>query len=234
MPRGLIVNADDFGQTIGITRGIARAHERGLVTSASLMVSWPAAAVAAAYARNHPTLSVGLHVDLGEWMYTGREWMPLYERVDRADPDAVAREVKRQLEHCSDLLGRTPTHIDSHQHVHRKEPARSVVMRLAADLGLPLRHFTPAIHYCGEFYGQTVDGRPLGDRIDPAALVALLRRLPDGITELGCHPGYATDLNSMYASEREVELRTLCAPDVREALATLGIRLVSFREQEVA
>ena len=42
-PRSLIVNADDFGQSRGVNRGVIEAHERGIVTSASLMVRWPAA-----------------------------------------------------------------------------------------------------------------------------------------------------------------------------------------------
>src|SRR5436190_23980393 len=66
MRRAVIVNADDFGQSAGINRGIIEAHERGIVTSASLMVRWPAAPAAAAYACAHRGLSVGLHVDLGE------------------------------------------------------------------------------------------------------------------------------------------------------------------------
>jgi len=52
--RRLIVNADDFGQSPGINRGIMEAHERGIVTSVSLMVRWPAAVEAAAYARRLP------------------------------------------------------------------------------------------------------------------------------------------------------------------------------------
>ncbi|PYS69828.1 MAG: hypothetical protein DMF73_14065 [Acidobacteria bacterium] len=56
--RYLIVNADDFGQSPGINRGVIEAHENGIVTSASLMVRWPAAAEAAQYARGHPDLSV--------------------------------------------------------------------------------------------------------------------------------------------------------------------------------
>src|SRR3712207_7115710 len=46
-----------------------RSYEGGIVTSASLMVRWPAATEAAAYAREHRDLSVGLHLDLGEWVY---------------------------------------------------------------------------------------------------------------------------------------------------------------------
>ena len=67
--RYLIVNADDFGQSHGVNRGIMQAHRRGIVTSASLMVRWLAASEAAAYAREHPSLSLGLHVDLGEKIF---------------------------------------------------------------------------------------------------------------------------------------------------------------------
>ena len=55
MTRALIVNADDLGRSSGINRGIGIAHERGIVTSASLMVRLPAAREAAAYARGLPS-----------------------------------------------------------------------------------------------------------------------------------------------------------------------------------
>src|SRR6266566_7386787 len=126
--RYLIVNADDFGQSPGVNRGIITGHEQGIVTSASLMVRWAAAAEAAAYGRTHPALSVGLHVDLGEWVYRDETWVALYEVVPLADRAAVTEEVSRQLAAFRRLMGREPTHIDSHQHVHRDEPVHSVVV----------------------------------------------------------------------------------------------------------
>jgi chitin disaccharide deacetylase len=62
--RSLIVNADDFGQSPGVNRGTIKTCEQGIVTSASLMVRGPAAA--GAYGQERPTLSLGLHLDLGE------------------------------------------------------------------------------------------------------------------------------------------------------------------------
>ena len=58
--RYLIVNADDFGQSEGINRGIITAHEKGIVTSASLMVRWDAARQAAKYAGSNRALGIGL------------------------------------------------------------------------------------------------------------------------------------------------------------------------------
>src|SRR6266496_291259 len=108
--RYLIVNADDFGQSSGVNRGIIAAYERGIVTSASLMVRWPAAAEAAAYGREYPNLSLSLHFDLGEWIYRDETWLPLYEVVPTDDTAAVASQLSEQLAAFSRLVGRHPTH----------------------------------------------------------------------------------------------------------------------------
>src|SRR5688572_31067184 len=60
----LIVNADDLGRSPGIDRGIVRAHERGIVTSTTLMANAPGAERAAALARECPSLDVGVHLVL--------------------------------------------------------------------------------------------------------------------------------------------------------------------------
>jgi predicted glycoside hydrolase/deacetylase ChbG (UPF0249 family) len=229
----LIVNADDFGQSAGINRGIIAAHEQGIVTSASLMVRWPAAQEAADYARRHAELSVGLHLDLGEWICTEGEWQPLYEVIDTNDEIAVRDEVARQLGAFRSLVGKNPSHIDSHQHTHLKEPARSIVARIANELGCPLRSCTEEITYVGRFYGQTADGTTLPELISVEGLITLLRELPEGICELGCHPGFAEDLNTMYRDERAQEVAVLCDPEIKSAVADRGIDLISFTELPV-
>jgi predicted glycoside hydrolase/deacetylase ChbG (UPF0249 family) len=221
------VNADDFGLSPGVNSGVIEAHERGIVTSASLMVRMTAAEEAATYARNDGNMSLGLHVDLGEWSFRNGEWQPVYEVVPLEDHEAVETEVRKQLESFRQMTGRDPTHLDSHQHVHRKEPARSVLLALGAELGVPVRHES-AVRYCGEFYGQDESGNPLHELIRPQWLEAVLRTLPDGATELCCHPGYADGLDSTYAAEREQELAALVSPRLRPLLARERIELVSF------
>jgi len=228
--RRLIVNADDFGQSEGINRGIVQAHDRGIVTSGSLMVRWPAAVAAAAWAREHPRFSVGLHLDFGEWAFRMGEWTPLYHVMDVDDLESVSREVGRQCQMFLELMGRPPTHVDSHQHVHMREPARAIVAERARALGVPLRGCSDTIRYCGSFYGQTGSGDPLLELIRVPALVALLRDLSPGTTELGCHPGFGVESNTMYAREREHEVETLSDPAVRSALDDFGIMLCSFSD----
>jgi predicted glycoside hydrolase/deacetylase ChbG (UPF0249 family) len=228
--RYLIVNADDFGQSPGVNRGIVAAHEGGVVTSASLMVRWPAAAEAAAYARRRPELGVGLHLDLGEWACRDGEWRPRYEVVPVEDAAAVADEVSRQLAAFRRLVGADPTHLDSHQHVHAQEPVRGVVRDLGRRLGVPVRRESPEVRSCGRFYGQSDTGESWPEGVAVEGLLGILAELPPGCTELACHPGEGDDIDGMYRGERAREVRTLCDPRVRAAVAGAGIRLISFRD----
>jgi predicted glycoside hydrolase/deacetylase ChbG (UPF0249 family) len=227
--RALIVNGDDFGRTPGINRGVVRVHEHGVLTSASLMVRWPAATEAAAYCRDQPSLSLGLHLDLGEWRYRGGRWQTLYQVVSTDDPESVAAEIARQLATFRRLVGRQPTHVDSHQHVHLREPVRSVLMDAVRPLGIPTRACSPEPRYCGDFYGQTGMGEPWPEGITVDTLVRIVAALPAGITELSCHPGLGDDLDSVYRSERAEEVGALCDPRVRAALAEHHVRLASHK-----
>jgi len=226
--RRLIVNADDFGLSPGINRGVLRAHVDGIVTSASLMVRSDVAAEAASAARGHPGLGLGLHVDLGEWEREQGEWRVRYQVVDTDDAGAVAREVEHQLARFVTLVGHDPTHLDSHQHVHREEPVRSVLVRLSRSLRVPLRH-AGHVRFCGAFYGQGRAGVPLPEAIGPDHLVSIIRGLPEGFTELCCHPGDDVELHAPYGSERRTELLSLCDARAAEAIGEAGIRLCNFR-----
>jgi len=226
----LIVNADDFGQSRGVNRGIIEAHQNGIVTSASLMVRWPAAAEAADYARRHPRLSLGLHVDLGEWAFNDGAWVALYDVVRTEDASAVRAEIARQFAAFHRLTGKQPTHADSHQHVHNEDPARSILIEICRKLGVPLRHCDPGIRYCGSFYGQTAEGFSDAQAISVDALLQILGTLKPGITELGCHPGDASDLDTMYRNERVDEMKVLCDPRIRAAIDGCGIELFGFHE----
>ncbi len=226
----LIVNADDFGRSAGINEGVVRARESGIVTSASLMTRWPASAPAASYARAQSGMGLGLHLDLGEWAFRGGAWVPLYETVDLEDGAAVRAEVDRQIASFRDLAGRNPSHLDSHQHVHLREPVRTVILEAARRLSIPLRQFTPDVRYCGQFYGQTAEGEPLPENITVDSLLRILAELPAGFTELACHPGLRVDFDTMYRQERAHEVSVLCDPRVRDAIEARGIRLATFRD----
>ena len=226
--RFLVVNADDLGLSEAVNGGIFRAHAEGVVTSASLMVRQGAAPAAAEASAMHPDLAIGLHIDLGEWIYERGEWIQAYLHCDIEDRDAVEAECRAQLERFRALLGRDPTHVDSHQHVHESEPVAGVAEALTAELGVPLRN--RAIHYEGGFYGQSGKGDAFPEGISPERLAALIQELPPGWTEIGCHPAAGPVPTSSYDAERQVELRTLCDPAIREALNVTNVKLCSFAQ----
>jgi predicted glycoside hydrolase/deacetylase ChbG (UPF0249 family) len=233
--RFLIVNADDFGLSEGINQGIIAAHEHGILTSASLMVRWPAAEQAAAYARSSRTLDVGLHLDLGEMSYIDGQWRSVYEIVSQdSDEKSFREEVTRQIERFIELMGGPPTHIDSHQHRHTREPLRGVVLEQCERLNVPLRAVTPHIQYVGGFYGQSPRGSSHPECISVESLLGLLQSLPAGVTELGCHPAAFVDFRSTYDRERLIELETLCDARVRQVLVDLALRPITFPESAVA
>jgi predicted glycoside hydrolase/deacetylase ChbG (UPF0249 family) len=220
----LIVNADDFGVTTGVNEGIAEAHVDGVVTSASLVVTAPAARDAAERALALPDLSIGLH-----WTGDG-EYGPT---VDLGDSNAVEAEIDRQLEAFVDLVGAPPTHVDSHHHVHLEEQVMPIFIRRFSGQGTPVRG-DGRVALVGGFYAQWEWRVTNLEYVSVDFLLELFEReVYDGWTELSCHPGRVTaELHSVYRDEREAELSTLTDAKVRAALDTFAIELASYRDLE--
>lgn len=218
----IVVNGDDLGLSPGVNQGIVEAHERGVLTSASLLVELPASREGADLARDLPALSVGLHADLTDVGGQPGAGGNAGERCRAV--------LGRQLDRFQELVGRLPTHLDSHHDVHRDPRLLPAFLELADRHRLPLREHSPVRHV-GSFYGQW-NGETHLEQISVRGLLGLLEtELRDGVTEIACHPGYADpQLRSSYRREREAELRTLCDPAVLEFLSARHIRLVNFVE----
>jgi chitin disaccharide deacetylase len=218
--RYLVVNADDFGACSGVNRGIVEAHERGIVTSASLMVGMPGSEEAACLAHGCSALSVGLHAS-----FEDERRQPV---ADMFDAGACRAALDEQLMRFTDLLDRRPTHLDSHHHVHTRPGLLPHFREVAERCGIPLRECS-GVRYYPRFYGQWA-GERHPEQVSAAALIRILAtEIGDGITELACHPGRADPaLSSSYSIERELELRTLCDRQVRRILDRCGITLVGF------
>ena len=218
--RYLIVNADDLGADDGTTRGIIAAHERGIVTSASLMVDMPGARAAVRAAQAHSQLGLGLHVSFT----AGRRI------ADLGDLRALRRELERQLDLFVDLTGQDPTHIDSHHHVHRRAELSPLFVELCRNRRIPLRGFS-GITYVGNFYGQWELGKTDLRYISPDYLISLLRNTAPGFSELACHPGDRdAGFDPVYDWQRRIELESLTDPRVSAAATRERIRLISYRE----
>ncbi len=93
---------------------------------------------------------------------------------------------------------------------------------------LPLREHS-RVTFFKRFYAQWDDDTHLEWIIAENLIRLLDRALFDGITELGCHPGYVDpSFQTIYNTEREAELQTLCDPTVREWLTESGVALINY------
>lgn len=253
-PKLLIVNADDFGFTSDVNDGIVEAHRHGILTATTLMATGAAFEHAVQLARDNPSLDVGCHLVL-----TGAvSLLPPRRALPSTIPKLVGAIALGRVSVYDELLaqvqrileaGVAPTHIDAHKHVHMLPPVMAAMARIAErfrirwvrrPLGIPV-----AAPYLGLLLARR--GRRMTDyftgfrltgRLDTQALADLIRRLPDGVTELMCHPGYArTELRAAHTrlkASRELELEALKAPETRQAIQDSGARLVNYRSLAAA
>lgn len=249
----LIVNADDFGYTPGVTRGIVRAHEDGIVTATTLMANAPDTVGAARAARADTTLDVGLHLvftygrpltatDRVPSLVTESGSFPRVSdllRQGRPKADEALIEARTQYQHITQLLGRNPTHIDTHHWVHDLPALEDAVIALAKETGAAARTHDGRQRARFRDAGVRTPDRFVREyqhtgKIGLERLIGLLEVLSEdaGTIELMCHPAEPDEAllsGSSYAAERGVELEALTDPSVRAAVARLGIELVDFR-----
>ncbi|MGH7415830.1 MAG: carbohydrate deacetylase [Candidatus Rokuibacteriota bacterium] len=216
------MNADDFGYGGGVNRAIAQLHDRGVVTSAGLMVNTPGTAEAVALAAGRPRLSLGLHVN-----FTNEA----QRLVEFDDPAVCRRELQRQFDHVVALTGGLPTHLDSHQHVHRRPGCQPSFRELAQEHALPLRDRAP-VTFKGGFYAQWEYGVSQPENVSFDALTRILStELTRGIYELAVHPGYHdAHAEYVYHRDREWERETLSDPRLPGLLRDQAIELISYRQ----
>ncbi|HEY5177839.1 MAG TPA: ChbG/HpnK family deacetylase [Terriglobales bacterium] len=161
--RRLIVNADDFGLTAGVNRGIVEAQERGIVSSATLMANAQAFAEAASLARSLASrkarFSVGCHVVLldGEPLLPADRIASLLQpraqngssqfRVklndfviasfrNKLNPTEIEAEASAQIERLQSA-GVRPSHFDTHKHTHMFPAVLRPLLRAAREFGVP-------------------------------------------------------------------------------------------------
>lgn len=237
--RRVVINADDLGYDPAVTRGIVEAMSRGVVTSATFMVNTPHSEAAALAAAELPSdRGLGLHLNLARGEPLSDAFEPeLLEDGDfneahaaRLPVDAVAQETRAQIERFIALLGRAPTHVDVHKHLHRHANVLDGLMVVALERRLPVRSITEPMRQTLRERGVATNAHFLGDAGAQAywtvpQLLRTLATLPDeGLIELMCHPGYApVSVKSGYAAQREVELATFTSPEARAAVAGLPL-----------
>ena len=261
----LIINADDYGRSPDISRGIRATHLDGVVTSSTCMMNIPTTAADIAVAvRETPELDLGVHlvltmgrpisepgaipslVDEEGYFF---KYRPLLERLSQLDTKEVKSEWRAQIERFIQAAGRTPTHLDSHHHASYFSPSLfRVMLELAGEYDCAIRYpFSEvskeleetAPHVPGliqEFNPRMPDVFYVNfydENATEEKLLDIITHSGEGTGEIMCHPGFvdqAFTQESIYNFQRERELKILKKPDIKEAIQSNGIELITFAD----
>jgi predicted glycoside hydrolase/deacetylase ChbG (UPF0249 family) len=217
--RQLIVNADDFGFTRDVNRGIVEAHSNGILTATTIMSCGAAFDDAVRLAREHPALDIGVHLVL-----VGQPPFPMtVAKLVQAVAlkririyDELSAQVRRVLD-----AGLYPSHLDTHKHTHLLPPVLDAIARISEEFKIPWvrRPFDFPLNPAGISWKKRAVSRALGvvrgrfervltrhgcrstdhfagfqitGKFDAGDVAKLIRSLPEGSTEFMCHPGICT------------------------------------------
>lgn len=215
--RALIINGDDFGMTPATTSGVIRAFSDGLLTSASLVTNMASSPEAIRFARGHPALDLGIHLNFlrgepvwppahvasllgpdGRFRRTTRAWVTALA-MGSIQLQQVLLEARAQIRRALDA-GVRLTHLDAERHLHLLPGLTDVVARVAREFAIPVVRRAP--WYPGAAWKtHTLRRLAWGARPFPGQLIPsvapspswngyrqALDQLPEGVTELICHP----------------------------------------------
>jgi hopanoid biosynthesis associated protein HpnK len=193
--RYLICTADDFGLALPVNEAVEEAHRHGILTSASLMVTAPAAEDAIERAKRLPSLGVGLHLVLVD----GRPALPPEEIPDLVTTDGrlrldlpalgtriffrphVQRQVEREMRAQFKRFlatGLKLDHVDGHHHFHQHPSIVGMLARMAREYGIHSVRWPvePPIYSCRAQQNRR-GSRLAAWLFSPARLLGMRRRL---------------------------------------------------------
>ena len=155
----LIVNADDYGRSPNVSRGIRQAHLRGIVTSTTCMMNFPNVEADILLAKEEaPDLNMGVHLVLTagyplsspkdvptlvteEYRFPNLE--QFLNQLASVEAAQAKQEWRTQIEKFVRITGHTPTHLDSHHHTSYYTKALfQAMLELAHEFGCPIRQVT--------------------------------------------------------------------------------------------
>lgn len=276
MRRQLIINADDFGLTPGVTEGILQGATFGCITSSSVMINHIMHQHQNVDGDAVRPLGMGVHLNLT----SGKPILPPEDLSTLVHPEGIFRDAQFIFEHDDVLnliqvekewraqiigflikFGR-PDHLDSHHHIHLLPRLFPILLQIAGEMRIPVRFPISMDDLDGFPYQAELSG--LNDYItsdmlaedlkmieksdvrfpdyfsddfitpnidNPDKLVECIHHLPEGVTEMMCHPGYLDDLlyqTSSHTQERVDELKALTAPQLKGLFAHEEIELINF------
>ena len=135
----LIVNADDFGYSEEINKGIIESHLNGIVTSTSMIVNMPGFKSAVKSAKKHPSLDIGIHLNLTEGKPLLNSLLAVKGKfsgsylnfiLNKYPEEEIEVELEAQITKLKSA-GIKISHIDGHQHIHVFPNVFKIIINLA-------------------------------------------------------------------------------------------------------
>lgn len=251
--RRLIINADDCNLTPGVTRGILKSHDEGILTSTTFLINLPLDTRTVREIKKRPKLGVGLHLNitLGRPVSAGRKIPSLLkpEGIFKRHSDNqkklpslkdVVSEYEAQIGLFEKYFGQQPDHLDTHHHLHDHIHFFQALALVAKRFNIPVRRskiFHIKAYQSRAKNLQTTDylfgNLEARSHWQLESFLGIVRNLPDGVSEIACHPGYC-DENlqkiSSFQEAREEELKVFASsPNLKHLLIQQGIELGRFR-----
>jgi chitin disaccharide deacetylase len=262
--KDLILNADDFGLTLGVNEGIIRAHREGILTSTTLMANAPAFDDAVCRARENPALGVGVHLVLigGRPVALPQQVSSLVDQRGQLPqslpafvtkvtsglirPQHIENEVLAQIEKVR-AAGIEPSHIDSHKHTHAHPRVMESVARVAQACGIkrirrPFEDLRDSWNSTRDDRAATVPqlARAAAARLASRSFEAICRRhglrSPDRFLGLARTGDISvTALRSLMETVSDGSTEIMLHPGIYDPdLAQTGSRLQMQRQKELA
>ena len=186
----IIINADDFGLSRSVNEGIIKAHQDGVLTSATLMANTPGFDQAVALAKENPRLGVGLHLNIVRGRPVSRpDTIPSLLEADGRFPSRASvvmrrlflgrmnkaeleREIRAQVEKAL-AAGVRLSHFDSEKNLHVLPPFLKLALKLGRDYGINKVRFVQEFRFSSA-PGQSLKGAFLS--LSCAGMKGRLRR----------------------------------------------------------
>lgn len=251
--RRLIINADDFNLTPGVNRGILLAHDRGVISSTTVMINLLLEEKTIQEVQKRKKLGVGIHlnVTLGEPVDSKEKVRSLLnpegkfrrpsdyaERGPRLNE--LIREYGAQIGLFEKRFGRKPDHLDTHHHLHNQPVFFEAVSAVAKKWKLPIRRsrifqqsdfekLSRGVRTTDYLFGN-LETRFIWQK---NSFLGILEHLSEGTSEIGCHPGFCDSKLRNISSLQDVrdkELSLFSSKEFRKTLSALGIELIRFSE----
>ena len=246
----LIVNADDYGKSMGINHGIIDAYKYGVLTSTTIMANGKYFEHGISLLQENPGLGAGVHLVLtygkpltaevstitdenGNFFEIGE----LIERLDSFDEKEIEAEFRAQIKKVEDC-GIRISHLDGHHHVHTMGTVLNVTKKLAKELNVPIR-------WNIERTEEVLNGKDIKTTEDFSAywydenvteenfINIMKSALDKDSMEIMCHPAYIDNYLytvSLYSLPRMVELEILMSNKIMDFVKNNQIQLINYHE----